>query len=115
MVAFWHGSECSDDERREQLYAGDVHVFPPSKATLALCDFARQLVEEAFDGKDPRTAQHEMAIDDYVALLSGLKPSSSITRGRRNSYGTSSMNAVATSTTPTLTSRDCGRRQATAI
>ena len=37
-----------DEARRDHLYAGDLIVLSPSKATLAFCQFARELVKEAF-------------------------------------------------------------------
>jgi hypothetical protein len=63
-----------DAARREHLYAGDVMVYGASPATLALVDFTRQLVEEAFDGFDPQTAQHHMEVEAFAALLADLKP-----------------------------------------
>jgi hypothetical protein len=66
--------QMSDDDRRERLYDGDLFVLPPTAATLAYVDFTRELVEEAFTGKDPQTAQYDMPVEDYAALLAELKP-----------------------------------------
>ena len=63
-----------DATRREHLYGGDVMVYGASPATLALVEFTRELVEEAFGDRDPELAQYEMAVEDFAALLAELKP-----------------------------------------
>ena len=63
-----------DATRREHLYGGDVMVYGASPATLALVEFTRGLVEEAFGELDPQTAQHHMQVEDFAALLADLKP-----------------------------------------
>ncbi len=65
---------CSDDARRERLYAGDLFVHTDSTALHELVRFTRGLVEEAFDPLDPETAQYEMSVESYAAVLSELKP-----------------------------------------
>jgi hypothetical protein len=64
----------SDDERRSRIYAGDLFVCSPRPAALALCALARELLDTAFGGADPRTAQHGMPVPDFAALLAELKP-----------------------------------------
>lgn len=63
-----------DATRREHLYRGDVMVYGASPSTLALVEFTRELVEEAFEGRDPQLAQYEMDVADFAALLAQLKP-----------------------------------------
>ena len=63
-----------DATRREHLYRGDVMVYGASSATLELVRFTRGLVEEAFGGRDPETAQYDMPVEEFAALLSELKP-----------------------------------------
>lgn len=63
-----------DATRREHLYRGDVMVYGAGPATLALVDFTRELVEEAFGDRDPQLAQHDMDVHDFAALLADLKP-----------------------------------------
>ena len=63
-----------DATRREHLYRGDVMVYGATPATLELVRFTRGLVEEAFGGRDPETAQYDMPVEDYAALLAQLKP-----------------------------------------
>jgi hypothetical protein len=63
-----------DATRREHLYSGDVMVYGATPATLALVQFTRELVEEAFDGRDPQVAQYEMDVREFATLLADLKP-----------------------------------------
>lgn len=67
-------SDLSDDERRAQLYNGQLFVFSPRKSTVALCDFASMMIEAAFAGKDPRIAQYSMSVEQYVSICAPLKP-----------------------------------------
>jgi hypothetical protein len=64
----------SDDERRRALYAGDIFVYSPLHPALELCELARTLLERAFEGLDPRQAQHHLPVETYVAILAKLKP-----------------------------------------
>jgi hypothetical protein len=65
---------ASDDARRQALYAGNLSVFPPKSSALALCDLASQMIEEAFADLDPQFAQYYMPVEQFVAVLSRLKP-----------------------------------------
>jgi len=64
----------SDEQRRAELYAGQLIVYSPRKASLALCALARDLVVEAFAPHDPRDAQHYMQVEDFNAILARVKP-----------------------------------------
>jgi hypothetical protein len=74
MTAIYFDSAISDDRRRQRLYAGDLFVYSPKPSFQALCDHAREMIEAAFDGLDPRTAQHHLSVEDYVAIAAPLKP-----------------------------------------
>lgn len=74
MTTLYSNSTCSDDQRRIRLYDGSIFVYSPSPATKLLCDLARELSERAFYPHDPRDAQHSLSVDEYVAILSKLKP-----------------------------------------
>jgi hypothetical protein len=63
-----------DDARRQRLFEGQLLVFAPRPSTLALVDFARELIEQAFGALDPREAQHALPVERYAALLQELKP-----------------------------------------
>jgi hypothetical protein len=74
MNTVYFDSSVSDQIRRERLYNGQLYVFSPCHSSMALCNFARTLIEDAFQGRDPRTAQHGMPVDEYAAILAKLKP-----------------------------------------
>ena len=74
MLSIFHDAQVSDDRRRELIYDGQIFMISPNKATIALCDFAQELIEEAFAGRDPRTAQYEMPVEDFVAIVAPLQP-----------------------------------------
>lgn len=74
MNAIYHDSPLPDNQRRAALYNGQLFVYSPTAATLAFIELARQLIEEAFAGLDPVTAQYQMPVEEYVAVLSKLKP-----------------------------------------
>ncbi|MEV4253340.1 hypothetical protein AB0J52_09230 [Spirillospora sp. NPDC049652] len=63
-----------DDTRRGLLFQGEVFVYSATPASRALIGFARELIDEAFGGRDPETAQHEMEVGAFAALLAELKP-----------------------------------------
>jgi hypothetical protein len=74
MNTVFFDAKVNDDTRRRQLYDGNLFVYSPSPATIALCDFARKMIEEAFHPLDPRTAQFEMPVEKYAAVLAAFKP-----------------------------------------
>jgi hypothetical protein len=51
------GPNVSDDIRRQQRYDGQLFVYAARPSVLALANFARSMIEDAFGGLDPRTAQ----------------------------------------------------------
>jgi hypothetical protein len=67
-------SGSNEEARRSSLYAGDIFVFSPRKSTLALCAFAKSMIEEAFAPLEPRMAQYSMPVEQYVAIAAALKP-----------------------------------------
>ena len=67
-------SNANDDERRRQLFDGQIFVFSPRSSSLALVDHARAMIEEAFDGVDPLMAQYHMPVERYVEICQPLKP-----------------------------------------
>jgi len=75
MNTVYFDPDFADDKTRHQLYEGQVFVYSPRPNSTALCEFARELIEDAFKGVDPRTAQDSMAVEEYASLLSQLKPS----------------------------------------
>jgi hypothetical protein len=74
MTAIYYDSKKSDDQRRELIYRGNLFVYSPTTTSLEFCEFARSMIRNAFEPHDPETAQDEMKVEDYAALLSKLKP-----------------------------------------
>jgi hypothetical protein len=64
----------SERERLDRLYAGELLVFTPRPSTLALCDFARELITEAFAPHDPLDAQYHMPVEEWVGRFGPMKP-----------------------------------------
>jgi hypothetical protein len=74
MNTLYVDADVSDGDRREGLYAGQLFAYAPTRASSAFVDFAKELIHEAFGQLDPETAQYEMTVEDYAAVLAELKP-----------------------------------------
>jgi hypothetical protein len=73
MNAVFFDPSFSDDDRREWLYRGQLFVFSPRPSTLALCTFARGLIEKAFAPLDPRNAQFHLSLSEFHDIVSRLQ------------------------------------------
>jgi hypothetical protein len=67
-------ARVSDAVRRERLYNGQLFVYTAIPETLAVRDFAAEMIEEAFAPLDPVTAQFEMPVERFVEIFAPLKP-----------------------------------------
>lgn len=74
MTTVFTNPDITDDERRARIYSGQVLVHSASPESLALIEHARNVIAELFGTRDPQTAQYEMPVEDYVAVLAELKP-----------------------------------------
>ncbi len=74
MTAIYFDSTMDDDLRRQRLYAGDIFVFASRASIQSLCDLAREMVEKAFAGLDPITAQYQMPVEKFVEIFAPVKP-----------------------------------------
>ena len=74
MNTIYFDASVSDDQRRAQLYDGQLFVYSATPGTRALVELARRLIREAFGSLDPETAQHHMPVQEYAAVLADLKP-----------------------------------------
>jgi hypothetical protein len=74
MNSVFTDTKMSDDQRRDRLYQGQLFVYNACAPSLAFCDFARGMIREAFGSLDPETAQYEMPVEKYAAVLAELKP-----------------------------------------
>jgi len=62
-----------DRRSRDELYAGQIILRSPSPATRAFVDHARAMIETAFAGMDPRTAQYKLSVESFVDRFAPLK------------------------------------------
>jgi hypothetical protein len=67
-------SKIDDSKRRAELYRGSVFVYGAFPGALKFCEFARELIEEAFRPYDPRTVHQSMPVEKCVEILAELKP-----------------------------------------
>ena len=74
MTNIYFDSRCTDGQRRQHLYAGDVHVVSGEAEGQALIEWTQLLIQEAFGPHDPRQAQHHLDVHEFAAILSALKP-----------------------------------------
>jgi hypothetical protein len=74
MNTVYFDSRINDKERRKRLYDGQLFVFSHGASAIALCEFARAMIEEAFGGIKPTEAQYHMPVEQYVAIIAPLKP-----------------------------------------
>lgn len=74
MTIVWVDRECSDDERRQALFRGELFLYSPTRASTELVEFTREYLSEAFGGRNPRTAQFELPVEEYAAILAEAKP-----------------------------------------
>ena len=74
MTAVYFDCQNDDAARRALLYAGDILVCSPKPSTLALIQFARELIEDAFAPHDPENAQYELPVEKFVEIFGPLKP-----------------------------------------
>jgi hypothetical protein len=74
MHSIYCDAVMPDDQRREKLYQGQLFQYSACDASLRLICHAREMIEEAFNGIDPVYAQFHMPVEEYVSIVSPLKP-----------------------------------------
>lgn len=74
MTTVLSNAQVDDDARRNGLYDGQVFVYSAGPAGRELIGFAHELIAEAFGERDPQTAQFDMPVEEFAALLADLKP-----------------------------------------
>jgi hypothetical protein len=70
----YYDPQCSDEQRRRLLFEGQLFAYSPRKSTLEFIKFAKTLIEEAFAPLDPETAQYQLSVEQFAAILIKLKP-----------------------------------------
>jgi len=69
MNSIFFDSELSDRKRLDLLYVGNLFVFAPRPATLALRDHARSIILEVCGGIDPLRLQEETDTPTFEAVI----------------------------------------------
>jgi hypothetical protein len=73
MHSIYFDPEFDDGRRRAELYDGQLIVRSLSPASAALVRHAKTMIQEAFGGMDPRTAQYDLSVEEFVARFAPLK------------------------------------------
>lgn len=103
------------DERRGALYAGDVFVHTASPATQEFVAFTRSMIEDAFRGLDPETAQYDMDVETYAAVLGRPEPAFIHHPESKRHLCVILTEHGCDPNSPTSTCRACDRRRPTTI
>ncbi|MFZ2099483.1 MAG: hypothetical protein WAU86_02850 [Oricola sp.] len=74
MLAVHFDPEVTDEDRRTQLYDGDIVILSPTPGSRALIELAREMLEEAFKPHDPRKIYEHMTAEEVAGILSVVKP-----------------------------------------
>jgi hypothetical protein len=69
MNTIYFDSTTSEETRRQHLYDGQLFVFSPRPSSLALCQFADEMIREAFGNLSPEKAQYSLPVAEYAAML----------------------------------------------
>ena len=73
-TAIYFNRSLSDDDRRTLMFGGDLFLYSTCTSSLALVDWACELINEAFSpASDPRQAHKCFDVDEFVARASPLK------------------------------------------
>ena len=73
MPNVYEDSPLAEARRREAIFAGDIFRFRPTRSWIALSDFARSVIQKHFGNLDPLRAQHELSVEQFVAIVGPLK------------------------------------------
>ena len=73
MVTVYVDRALDEPTRRTSIYAGDIHLQTGVPQSMALVDWARSLITEAFGDHDPERAQFKLELDEFVARVGPLK------------------------------------------
>jgi hypothetical protein len=74
MSAILVDPQHSEGALREALYAGSTLMLKPAPASKKLCEFAWQMIQEAFSPLHPEQAQSELPVTKFSEIISQLKP-----------------------------------------
>lgn len=73
MVSVLYNPDYFRRERLDALYGGRILIFAPSPESLAFAAHARSMIEQAFEGLEPRRAQYDIDVHEFVRRFAPLK------------------------------------------
>jgi hypothetical protein len=73
LVKLYLDRKLSREEFHRKIFDGDLLLYRNSPGTIALCEYAKTLMHEAFGTKDPEMAQFDMDVEDFVPIVGALK------------------------------------------
>jgi len=71
-IAVHFDQPVSGQLRRALAYGGSVNVTSPTATSVAFTSFARELIVDAFGGRDPERAQFDLPGDEHHAVVGAL-------------------------------------------
>ncbi len=74
MSTIFFDAKLSDEDRRQNLYNGQIFVYSVCPSAIAMVEFAREMIKEAFAPLEPQKAQYSLPVEEYAAILAKLKP-----------------------------------------
>jgi hypothetical protein len=66
-------ADLPEETRRQQIYDGNIFLTSPRGSVASLCDFSRSMIEEVFSQTDPRAAQFDFPVQEFVKVIAPLK------------------------------------------
>ena len=66
-------ADLTDQARRRHIYEGSIFLTSPVPSVVALADFARSMIEDAFTQSDPQRAQFDLPVEEFVKIIAPLK------------------------------------------
>jgi len=74
MVNIYLEQRVTDEkDARKRLYDGSIIVLSSTPSTIALCEYARKIIQNTFNCDDPQKAQFNMKVEDFVSITGPLK------------------------------------------
>src|SRR5262245_32861985 len=66
-------SKVEDDARRQLVFQGNLFLYSARPSVIKLCEHAQKMIGDTFAGKNPRKAQYDMAVSDFISVVAPLK------------------------------------------
>src|SRR3954453_24013515 len=65
--------QSEDETRRQRICDGNIFLTSPVPSVATLCGYARSMIEDVFSESDPRKAQNNLAVEQFVTTIGPLK------------------------------------------